>query len=567
MAKSTKTPAPKGKGPPDPRDSKAFRNWLEKQPRQWSVAIASRAALRALPLLQGTNDVAAIVLPVFRAAFIARFDVKYPGRAIDAAAVRAAINAVAVPAPVAASYAPTPAGSTTDAYATYAAVVHTAARASRNAARVVSAARAAVAVVSATTTVAAAAAATTATTAATAAADVAADADAIVAAIKHDAQQLADGVATPQQLGAAQLWVGRSPPGIRGAWQELAQDLRAIGHHWPVWIDWYDYVVTGAPYATSSEAEDAAYTDIPGELPWSVGAEAVNAEIARRLTEFRASRIPDQSPAPVRVEERGGKVAKASDRDSPLSASERDFKAWRDPVVGHIEELAASGFAPGTNHSRVRDRLMALGKLLPGEIAEVKERQFRVGYEIERFEGLMAAYRSGDEDMPMLNAAQLEDLDRLRVALRMGIDKLDRWSEFRKEANESTAGEGDADREAVGDALDNMSTVMDQHPKYFDPELPKSFRFLAEAVHDPSGATKTVVYGAVKSAENVISFLGQRALGIGKKGVEAVETHISKAVATSLVAALGGAALELSGALPHGLAWLKPLLVALGVVG
>jgi hypothetical protein len=135
------------------------------------------------------------------------------------------------------------------------------------------------------------------------------------------------------------------------------------------------------------------------------GAEAVNMEIARRLAELRGSKIPDQSPAPVRVEERDGKVAKASDYDSALSASEHDFRAWRDPVVDHIDELAVSDFAQGTNHSRVRDRLLALGRLLPGEIAEMKERQFRIGYEIERFEGLMAAYRSGGEDMPMLNAA------------------------------------------------------------------------------------------------------------------------------------------------------------------
>jgi serine/threonine-protein kinase len=55
---------------------------------------------------------------------------------------------------------------------------------------------------------------------------------------------------------------------------------------------------------------------------WSVGSEILD-----------QARIPDQSPAPVRVEERDGRVAKATDRDSALSASERDFAAWRDPVV------------------------------------------------------------------------------------------------------------------------------------------------------------------------------------------------------------------------------------------
>jgi hypothetical protein len=89
----------------------------------------------------------------------------------------------------------------------------------------------------------------------------------------------------------------------------------------------------------------------------------------------------------------------------------------------------------------------------------------------------MAAYRSGGEDMPILNAAQLEDLDHLRITLRMGIDKLERWLEFRKQANEISAGEADADRAAVGDALDEMANFMERSP-YFDPELPASFDFL-----------------------------------------------------------------------------------------
>ncbi|MGZ8372846.1 MAG: hypothetical protein ACXW3G_08540 [Rhodoplanes sp.] len=108
-----------------------------------------------------------------------------------------------------------------------------------------------------------------------------------------------------------------------------------------------------------------------------------------------------------------------------------------------------------------------------------------------------------------------------------------------------------------------MAAEMEQQPKYFDPELPATFRFLAEAVKDRVGATKTIVYGAVKSAENLVSFLGQKALGIGHNVATAVEQNISKAVATSLLLGLGGAALKLSGALPQAWASLKPLLDAL----
>jgi hypothetical protein len=540
MAKSTRARRGKGEGPPDPRKREAFRDWLAKQPREWSVTIAARAALRVLPLAVSGKPPDVIMLPMFRAIVIARFAAKYPKRAIAAYAAAAADAA-------------------------YALVDNPAAYATADAASVAAAAAYAYAYTTAAADAAADADAAAYAAAVAANADATADAAAGYAAVRYDAQRLHDGALTAEQLARLPLWSAHPPPRIRDAWQGLAQQLSAQAGHWRVWTDWYDDVVAGM--APSGEAEDAAFTDIPSVLPWDKGAEAVNTEIARRLKELlreaATTEIPNQSPAPVRVEERDGRVSKATDSDSALNATERDFRAWRDPVVDHIDELTGADFASGTNHSRIRDRLTSLGKLLPGEIADVKNRQFRIGYEIERFEGLVAAYRSGGDDMPALNAVQLEDLDRLRVALKMGIDKLERWSEFCKQANESIGGEADADREAVGDALDEMAAVMEQHSKYFDPELPATFRFLSEAVRDPRGATKTVVYGAIKSAENVVSFLGQRALGIGKKGAEAIETHISKAVATSLIAGLSGAALGLSGALSQGWAWLKPLLAAL----
>jgi hypothetical protein len=59
-------------------------------------------------------------------------------------------------------------------------------------------------------------------------------------------------------------------------------------------------------------------------------------------------------------------------------------------------------------------------------------------------------------------------------------------------------------------------------------------------------------------------FLGRKALGIGTSVADAVEKHISKAVAMLLITSLAGAALSLSGALPTTWAWLKPLLDAIG---
>lgn len=524
--------------PGDPRNPDKFAKWLEKQPREWSVAIAGRVALRALPIARSYGDISSVMLSIFRATAIARFAARYPNHPTALAAAGARQHAEA-----------------------------TARRSSGSSARAAAAAAAAVAASTARASAEYAAAANSALLW-----DFRYEEPTIWTAIEKDVQALFNGTLTAEQLAVSTLWAPGTLSVSAGAkWMEQSQRLLVLGGHWQVWIDWYNGLAVERPALGRSEAEDAVYTDLPGELPWDYGAEAVNLEIAQRLAklsvETAASQIPDQSPAPLRVEERDGRVSKVADRDSPLSASERDFKAWRDPVVDHVNELVASDFAAGTNHGRVRDRLTMLGRLLPGEIADVKERQFRIGYEIERFEGLIAAYRSGADDMPVMGAPQLEDIDRLKVALKMGIEKLERWSEFRKQANEMSASTTGADSEIVGEALDQIAEAMEERPRYFDPELPITLRFLAEAVRDPVGATKTVIYGAIKSVENLISFLGQRALGIGRKGVEAVEAHISKAVATSLVVGLSSGALLLSSALPQGLAWFKPLLAALGYAG
>jgi hypothetical protein len=120
--------------------------------------------------------------------------------------------------------------------------------------------------------------------------------------------------------------------------------------------------------------------------------------------------------------------------------------------------------------------------------------------------------------------------------------------------------EGSANPVVVSMAVNEMAAEMEAQLKYFDPELPHTFRFLAEATNDPLGATKTVIYGTVKSAENVAIFLGQRALGIGSTALGAVEQYISKVVAATLIVGLSGAALKISGALPTAWAWLRPLL-------
>jgi hypothetical protein len=60
---------------PDPSHREAFAAWLGRQLTEWSIVIAARAALRALPLLsRGAGNRSYVAVRVFRATSIALFE-------------------------------------------------------------------------------------------------------------------------------------------------------------------------------------------------------------------------------------------------------------------------------------------------------------------------------------------------------------------------------------------------------------------------------------------------------------------------------------------------------------
>ena len=261
----TKEPLLKGEGASIPESTRAFSKWLASQPREWSVVIAARAAMRVLPLIGGSEKPSAAALQMFRATAVARLAAKYPNRTNAVSAARAAADAAfAVRAP-----------NSADTYARAAhATITAAARSAATAARSLATNTHSVSVTDAASFAAAARAASLTASAA----DVS-----INAAIKHDAERLQNGTVTSEQLARDQLWPISAPAEFGEAWQRLSRELVGLGSHWLVWIDWYQGVALHEPHRGITEAEEAAFTDIPGELPWGQGVEAVNTEIARRL--------------------------------------------------------------------------------------------------------------------------------------------------------------------------------------------------------------------------------------------------------------------------------------------
>jgi hypothetical protein len=159
------------------------------------------------------------------------------------------------------------------------------------------------------------------------------------------------------------------------------------------WWDGEHHWIWGGPYDAAEELH-AKFADVAseklieevvkevesegttewGRLGIKDGEEEEGEEAARELKGGVSVEVPEQVLAPVAVEERNGKIALVPHRDSLLRVADQDFNSWREPIMGHIHELLVTDFREGTNHTRVRDRLVAVYKYLSDDIPEIKER-------------------------------------------------------------------------------------------------------------------------------------------------------------------------------------------------
>ena len=272
----------------DLRDRKQFEAWLKTQPRALCVAIAARAALRVLPILELEFEgrrrpeflAHEFVLPMIFVSMLPLVVAKYPARVNELGAAFATAREAAAGAGRGLVRAGGPAAG--------------AASSASSASAVAAASAADQSIADDEVPRAAGSACTWAFAAARALAIGDEEYSRFVVASFKDAEWISNS-ATTQNLAIRPLWPGVAPAWATYHWCLLQERLLALkDENWNVWTRWYEAVLHGQPapggeeldiYRVTLRDPDPALNDPDG---WSKGPAHVNALIRKKEEEIAA---------------------------------------------------------------------------------------------------------------------------------------------------------------------------------------------------------------------------------------------------------------------------------------
>ena len=122
---------------------------------------------------------------------------------------------------------------------------------------------------------------------------------AIYAAISTDTNLIDQGM-KPKSLAKQLLWQDVQPAGMNKRWQELKKNLLALNQDWDVWIDWYEDILVGRNWAgLPDDLVEKLAIKIASQTDdwWEQTPALVNADMKKWLDAARAE-VKASSPSP-----------------------------------------------------------------------------------------------------------------------------------------------------------------------------------------------------------------------------------------------------------------------------
>ncbi|MEM1048201.1 MAG: hypothetical protein AAGL24_18775 [Pseudomonadota bacterium] len=559
-------------------DRQSLDEWLEGKPVHFGVAIASRAALRVLPLL-GFGDLPSdkfrntILLPCFRATATAWFAGCWANRAVGDSwndAAEAASRASTIVAN-AASYA--------------------AANANLNSASATRAVAEATRAFNATAVAANSrhSDSATAARASYAAANRTSNAAAFWLEIQKDAYTLAQTIEVGRDpsvkaavLFQEPLWQSSNDHSdIEKAWADLKDELPE-NEKWVIWTDWYEAILQGKLCDPDLELKRIL---IPNK-DWQEGSAHVNALIARLIEEHSASSSSDEvkwnelqwadepkdravglpTPETVVPEQQPAPIEAVVARDRIVRSHRALENVGLDVSAMHrvlISEARVLGARLDRQVPDARDSLNALVQELGPEITETQI--YGVGYWYDVL--LRISYR--------VDEAVLDDAAGRFAGFMVNLDRFlkqsPEWNSYVRSAQntELQALTGSAEEAGTPEIIE----AFDSEDKLVGDDITGPLLALNRALLEAPMYNPETAYGFYRSLANVLQAVVELALSEGLDAISSFSADVSKelrkksvaAVATSIIAGIGYQLLAFVGAVPSMFGFLQPILRLIGI--
>ncbi len=189
---------------------------------------------------------------------------------------------------------------------------------------------------------------------------------------------------TSSELAIAPLWPDGVPKKIDTRWQKLKSTLLKFpDENWQVWTDWYEARLKGGPF--NAELEEARAL-LPDKL-WKQGPKVVNAEIARLIEKYTTPTLPPEKDAPIHFELRDGQIHSAPPPATQPTDPEAMASAWR----GLRELLDDLLHDLGGNQPDLRRKLERYGRAMGDMFSALDLHRFGIhGDSLKNYSGLAA---------------------------------------------------------------------------------------------------------------------------------------------------------------------------------
>ena len=433
-------------------NDKELSSWLNTQPREVSVIIAARAALRVLPVAalelpaKDWGRFSGLISTLFRATATARVAAKYPTRTNE---LRADAT-IGVGRAFATTTAPADRAAAAAAFA--AAAMH-------------------------------ADAAAAAGYAGTAAASAAVAAGSWIG-VSNDANFLYHGGAVAE-LADSPLWRVETPSWALDRWAILKAALPQ-GEDWEVWTRWYDERLTGAP--SRGEAYELVFATVP--LPeWDAGYAAANRWIKKHLPKEpktseaswekgQGNELLKQKAAPFAFHIINGKIdVAAEDAVSIDEQVARDFHAEARRKAAELKERLARA----QGDKRLQGSLSRLEEYLGENVDDI-----RPGLILSALRSLESDHRAYDTEEGRKEHAPdlLAMLDDVAGTVRDLAAAYPKTREIIANQFALDLEEKPASLEKLEAASDRLADAAKRHPKIIAPAAAKALREPGKAISE-----------------------------------------------------------------------------------